>query len=77
MPRGRPIAPVIVTDVERLQLDSMAHRARSAPQLARRDRIVLACAAGHANREVARRMRVTPATVGKWRARFQRDRVAG
>ena len=76
MPRGRPIAPVIVTDVERLQLDSMAHRARSAPQLARRARIVLACA-GHANREVARRTRVTPATVGKWRARFHRDRVAG
>ena len=77
MPRGRPIAPVIVTDVERQQLDSMAHRARSAPQLARRARIILGCAAGHANREVARRTRVTPATVGKWRARFQRDRVAG
>ncbi len=32
---------------------------------------------GHANREVARRTRVTPATEGKWRARFQRDSVAG
>ena len=50
---------------------------RTAPQLARRARIVLACAAGNNNKTVARRMRLTPATVGKWRARFLRDRIDG
>lgn len=77
MARGRPKEPLIVSEVERRQLDSMAHRSRSAPQLARRARIVLASAAGHTNREVARRLRVTPATVGKWRTRFVRSGVAG
>ena len=30
--------------------------------------IILACAAGHNNKTVARRLRLSPATVGKWRA---------
>ena len=55
----------------------MARRSRTAPQLARRARIVLGCAAGQNNKMVARRVRVSPATVGKWRTRFDRDRVDG
>ena len=45
---ARPKAALVVTKVDRQVLDSMAHRARTAPgtQLARRARIVLACAAG-------------------------------
>ena len=39
--------------------------------------MVLACAAGHNNQTVARRLRLSPATVGKWRVRFARDRVDG
>lgn len=39
--------------------------------------MVLAFAAGHDNQTVARRVRVAPATVGKWRRRFIEDRVAG
>jgi transposase len=68
---------LIVTDVERQHLESMAHRARTLPQMARRARIVLACADGAPNKVVARRLRVTPATVGKWRARFVRARIEG
>ena len=37
----------------------------------------LACAEGHANQAVARKLRVTPATVGKWRNRFVQDRLEG
>jgi transposase len=66
-----------LTDVERQQLTSMAHRARTVPQLARRARIVLACAEGTPNRVVAQRLRVTPATVGKWRRRFLQARLEG
>ena len=77
MRTGRPKSPLTVTDAERQQLISLTHRARTAPHLARRARIVLACAAGHDNKSVARRVRVAPGTVTKWRARFVADRVDG
>ena len=48
----------------------MAHRARTAPQLARRARIVLACATGLDNTTVAKKLRMSKPTVGRWRQRF-------
>jgi transposase len=77
MRTGRPKTALILTTPERNQLVSMAHRARSAPVLARRARVVLACASGQDNKTVARQLRVTPATVGKWRSRFLADRLEG
>lgn len=77
MRTGRPRVPLIVTDLERQHLESMAHRARTTPQMARRARIVLACADGTPNKVVARRLHVTPATVGKWRTRFVHARLEG
>ena len=47
----------------------MAHRARTAPQLARRARIVLACATGLDNTTVAKKLRMATPTVGRWRQR--------
>ena len=40
---GRPKVPLVLTTPEQQALDSLAHRARTAPQVARRARIVLAC----------------------------------
>lgn len=77
MRTGRPKAPLILTREERRELESLAHRSRSVPALARRARIVLACAAAQDNKTVARHLRATPATVGKWRTRFVRQRLAG
>jgi len=77
MRTGRPKATLVLTLDERTELDSLAHRSRSAPALARRARIVLACAEGRDNKTVARRLRMAQATVCKWRARFVADRVAG
>lgn len=77
MRTGRPKAALILTDQERQRLQSLAHRSRSAPFLARRARIVLTCAEGRDNKIVARRLHVTPATVSKWRGRFVRDRLDG
>ena len=77
MRTGRPKALLTLTPNERRELESLAHRSRSVPALARRARIVLACAEGRASKTVARRIRVTEGTVCKWRARFVRDRVAG
>ena len=74
---GRPKVALILTEDERVRLTSLAHRSRTAAQLARRARIVLACAEGHHHTVVAKRVRVSPATVGKWRARFLRDRLDG
>ncbi len=77
MRRGRPIVTVRLTESERQQLDSWAHRSRSAPHLARRARIIQACAAGRPSTAVAKRLHVSPTTVCKWRARFVRDRLDG
>ena len=56
---GRPKVALILTDDERVQLDSLAHRSRTAPHLARRARIILACAEGHDNKVVAKRLRMS------------------
>jgi len=70
MRTGRPKRPLIVTVEDRERLESLAHRARSQPLLARRARVVLACAEGLDNQTVARKLRCSLGMVGKWRARF-------
>src|SRR5437016_4738754 len=77
MRTGRPKAPLLLTAEEQRELQSLAHRSRSAPALARRARIVLACATGEDNKTVARRLRTVAATVGKSRRRFVEQRMAG
>ena len=77
MRTGRPKVALIVTDDERRRLDSLAHRSRSAPHVARRARIILACAEGVDSKVVARRLHVTPGTVCKWRGRFITHRLDG
>ena len=46
MRKGRPKVALILTAEERQRLESFAHRSRSAAALARRARIILACAEG-------------------------------
>lgn len=74
---GRPKVALMVTDEERVRLDSLAHRSRTAPHVARRARIILACADGTDNKVVAKRVRMSQTTVCKWRGRFLRDRLDG
>ena len=75
MRTGRPKQALILTDEERERLQSLAHRARSQPALARRARVVLACAEGLNNKAVARKLRTSLGMVGKWRARFLQARL--
>lgn len=74
---GRPKAELVLTDDEREQLGRWSRRAKSAQSLALRSRIVLACADGLDNTAAATRVGCSPATVGKWRARFVEHRVDG
>src|ERR1700738_3265889 len=77
MRTGRPKRPLTLTEDEQERLQSLAHRARSQPALARRARGVLACAPGLANKSVAKKLRCSPGMVAKWRSRFLRSRLEG
>jgi len=66
-----------LSEEERERIESLAHRARSQPLLARRARVVLACAEGLDNQSVARKLRASVSMVGKWRARFLKARLEG
>jgi len=74
---GRPAAAITLTPVAEGELRSFA-RSRSLPvALVQRAQIVLACADGKANTDIAAQMSITPATVSKWRNRFARQGLVG
>ena len=75
--RGTPLAELVVSDDEREILERWARRPTTAQALALRCRIVLACAEGLSNVEVADRLGVNRMTVSKWRGRFVSDRLDG
>jgi len=77
MRRGPRLAQLELTVQENNQLIEWTRRHKTSQALASRSRIILACAQGAANRAVAERLRVTPQTVGKWRARFVERRLDG
>ena len=77
MRTGRPKVEVILSEDEREQLERWSRRPKTAQALAQRARIVLACAEGDSNNEVARQLKVTTQTVGKWRRRFVAKRLEG
>ena len=77
MATGRPTKPLNVTVEERETLNLLARRPKSAQAMAMRARIVLGCDEGMSNTAVAEKLRITGATVCKWRERFRVDRLDG
>jgi len=63
MRTGRPRTLLMLTANERRRLESLAHRSQSAPHVARRARLILACAAGRATTSVAKRLFVDPISI--------------
>jgi transposase len=75
--RGRPKAELQLSTEERLTLERLINRRKSAQAMALRARIVLTCAKGLTNQAVATGLGVNQATVGKWRRRFVEQRLDG
>src|ERR1700748_3795531 len=73
----QPLAPLTLSDEERAELKSLTMRRNAAQALALRARIVLTCAEGGQNKEVAAELGLDRATVGKWRRRFVERRMGG
>jgi transposase len=73
----RRLAALVLSDDERAELTSLAARRSTAQALALRARIVLRCATGVENQQVAANLGVDKTTVGKWRRRFVEHRMDG
>ena len=74
---GRGLAHLELTEDEGRELKALAMRRKTAQALAVRARIVLACAEGSQNQEVAAELGLAKGTVGKWRRRFVERRLEG
>lgn len=74
---ARPKVEIELTADERSELERLTRRARTNRHLAVRARLILASASGMADVAVAAKYRVHNRTVGTWRKRFAKDRLAG
>src|SRR5699024_813416 len=75
--RGPSLTELTLSADEREQLERWIRRRKSAQDLALRSRIVLECATGASNTEVASQIGVSLPTVRKWRNRFLEHRLDG
>ncbi|WP_155338322.1 helix-turn-helix domain-containing protein [Acrocarpospora corrugata] len=74
---GRPKVHIGLTDQERAQLAEWSRADGTAAGIGLRARILLACAEGKSNEDVAADLGIHADTVSKWRNRFVRRRLEG
>jgi transposase len=74
---GRQLVALVLSEGERAELTSLAGRRSTSQALALRARIVLRCATGKQNKQVAADLQIDQTTVGKWRRRFVEHRMDG
>src|SRR5437867_3238642 len=77
MVTGRPKAPLVLADEERLQLNAVA-KSRSLPHgLVMRARLVLLAAEGMANKAIADKLDLSQQSASMWRQRFLKQGLRG
>lgn len=74
---GHRAVELTLSEAEAAELSALAVRRNTAQALELRARIVLACATGERNKDVATHLGVDQATVSKWRRRFAEFRIDG
>ncbi|MGW7201834.1 helix-turn-helix domain-containing protein [Streptomyces chryseus] len=74
---GRRKPELVLSEAERAELTRWARRVKTAQFLALRAKIVLRCAEGGTNKEIASELGVSHGTVNRWRSRFIRLRLDG
>lgn len=74
---GRPAKRVSLKPEEKLELERLSKQKRKTRGAAFRAQIVLSCAKGRTDTEVARLLRTSNNTVGMWRGRFLERGVEG
>ena len=77
MTRGRPKKPLEISVEQQNALEAVVRQRKAGVAEVTRARIVLACAEGMTNTEVAKMLRVSQPTVGMWRERFRCEGLAG
>ena len=77
MPRGRPVKPIELSKEEQEKLRLIERRPSSQQGLAMRAKVILECAQGKSNLEVAKQLGLDQHTVGKWRRRFAEQSLEG
>jgi transcriptional regulator with XRE-family HTH domain len=75
--RGPRLPELVLSAEERTKLEMLVRRPKTAQRMALRARIVLMAADGAANKRLAAELRISRATVIKWRERFRVHRLEG
>jgi transposase len=74
---SRPCTPINLTSEEKAELERLVRAPRTQRRHADRARIVLEAARGKSTIDIAASLRIRPATVSKWRVRFEREGLMG
>jgi transposase len=74
---SRPCTPINLTSEEKAELERLVRAPRTQRRHADRARIVLEAARGKSTIDIAASLRTRPATVSKWRVRFEREGLMG
>ena len=74
---SRPCTPINLTSEEKAELERLVRAPLTQRRHADRARIVLEAARGKSTIDIAASLRIRPATVSKWRVRFEREGLIG
>ena len=74
---SRPCTPITLSRAEEAELNKLIRAPRTQRRHADRARIVLEAFHGKSNIEIAALMRTRPATISKWRIRFEQEGLMG